>query len=101
GVAAWAHPPYDGDTLASLGELKALGLGAVEVEYPDTGRSQREALRRWAGELGLAVTGGSDCHGPGRRSVGARTISDAELERVRQSRGGACSAPCTTSSRKA
>jgi predicted metal-dependent phosphoesterase TrpH len=83
GVAALAHPPYDGDTLASLAELTALGLGAVEVEYPGAGRSQRETLRRWAGQLGLAVTGGSDCHGPGKRAVGACTISDTELEQLR------------------
>ncbi len=83
GVAAWAHPPYDGGTFATLTELAALGLGAVEAEYPDTPRSKREALRRFAGELGLAVSGGSDCHGPGKRTVGACTMSDEELERLR------------------
>ena len=101
GVAAWAHPSYDGETLARLRELAALGMGAVEVEYPDTGRSQKDTLRRWAGELGLAVTGGSDCHGPGKRAVGACSISDEELATLRQSRGDACSAPSTTSSSKA
>ncbi|MFO0925752.1 MAG: PHP domain-containing protein [Gemmataceae bacterium] len=99
GVAAWAHPFYDGAEPA-LGELAALGLGAVEVEYPDLRLTLRQQLRAWARQLGLAVTGGSDCHGPGRRTVGACTISDEELERLRQLRGNSCSVPCTTSSSK-
>jgi predicted metal-dependent phosphoesterase TrpH len=85
GVAAWAHPAYD-CTRESLAELGALGLGAVEVEYPDTRLARRQELRSWAGELGLAVTGGSDCHGPGRRGVGACTVSATELEELRRRR---------------
>jgi predicted metal-dependent phosphoesterase TrpH len=101
GVAAWAHPAYDG-AQECLRELAALGLQAVEAEYPQAGQGRTAELRRWAAALGLAVTGGSDCHGPGRRGVGARTISDAELATLRQkTRGGACSAPCSTSSSKA
>jgi predicted metal-dependent phosphoesterase TrpH len=83
GVAAWAHPPYD-CTLESLIELRDLGLGAVEVEYPDVRRSRVLELRGWAERLGLAATGGSDCHGPGRRTVGSCTISTREFERLRQ-----------------
>src|SRR5262249_18719618 len=33
GVAAWAHPVYDG-AYDSLAELARLGLGAVEADYP-------------------------------------------------------------------
>jgi hypothetical protein len=40
-------------------------------------------LRGWAQALGLAVSGGSDCHGPGRRVVGACSVSAAELEALR------------------
>jgi predicted metal-dependent phosphoesterase TrpH len=83
GVAAWAHPPYD-CTPDGLAELRALGLGAVEVEYPDVRPSRARQLRQWAAALGLAVTGGSDCHGPGRRAVGACTVSAEELERLRR-----------------
>lgn len=83
GVAAWAHPSYD-CTLERLIELRALGLAAVEAEYPDVRRSRNLELRSWANELGLAVTGGSDCHGPGRRCVGSCTISAAEFARLRQ-----------------
>jgi predicted metal-dependent phosphoesterase TrpH len=83
GVAAWAHPPYD-CRQEHLAELRACGLGAVEVEYPDVRPSRARQLRAWADGLGLAVTGGSDCHGPGRWTVGARTVSAAELDRLRQ-----------------
>jgi 3',5'-nucleoside bisphosphate phosphatase len=84
GVAAWAHPAYD-CTQEQFIELRALGLGAVEVEYPDFRRSRTLELRGWAERLGLAVTGGSDCHGSGRRSIGSCTISAAEFARLRQS----------------
>jgi predicted metal-dependent phosphoesterase TrpH len=83
GVAAWAHPAYD-CTREQLTELRDLGLGAIEVEYPDVRRSRTLELRDWAGRLGLAVTGGSDCHGPGRRCVGSCTISNAEFAKLRQ-----------------
>lgn len=84
GVAAWAHPAYD-CTQEQLSELRALGLRAIEVEYPDVRRSRSLELRAWAEQLGLAVTGGSDCHGPGRRSVGSCTISATEFGQLRQS----------------
>jgi predicted metal-dependent phosphoesterase TrpH len=82
GVAAWAHPPYDCDRVRLM-ELRSWGLRAVEVEYPDTRPSRTRELRAWAQELGLGVTGGSDCHGPGRRPLGARTVSLEELEQLR------------------
>jgi predicted metal-dependent phosphoesterase TrpH len=83
GVAAWAHPAYDA-TRERLAELGALGLGAVEVAYPDVRPARVRELRDWAQALGLAVTGGSDCHGPGRRAVGTCTVSDDEPARLRQ-----------------
>jgi predicted metal-dependent phosphoesterase TrpH len=85
GVAGWAHPSYD-CTRESLAELRRLGLGAVEVEYPSTRPSRARELRGLARELGLAVSGGSDCHGPDqpRRAVGACGISAEELEALRR-----------------
>jgi predicted metal-dependent phosphoesterase TrpH len=89
GVAGWAHPPTD-CTRENLAELRAWGLAALEVEYPSGRPSRRRYLRGLAAELGLAVTGGSDCHGPGdyRRDVGACGVSGAELEVLRRCRGG-------------
>lgn len=85
GVAAWAHPSYDCNR-DHLAELSAQGMQAVEVYFPSNRPSRIRELRTWAGELGLAVTGGSDCHGPDRpaRAVGACGISASELEALRQ-----------------
>ena len=83
GVAAWAHPPYDCTREDLLG-LRDLGLQAVEVDYPSCRPGLARELRSWARELGLAITGGSDCHGPGPRAPGAGGITVEELERLRQ-----------------
>jgi predicted metal-dependent phosphoesterase TrpH len=83
GVAAVAHPSYHCDE-GALAELSRWGLGAVEAEYPDFRPGRTRELRGWADTLDLAITGGSDCHGPGRRGVGATTISATDLERLRQ-----------------
>jgi predicted metal-dependent phosphoesterase TrpH len=84
GVAGLAHPPPE-LTEEQFRELAGLGLGALEAEYPWGRNSPAARLREVAGRLGLAVTGGSDCHGPepaGRR-VGAHGITAAELAALR------------------
>jgi len=96
GVAAWAHPSYDAgkDTLQSLCES---GLQAVEVDFPSCRRSQGCRLRTWAKELGLAVTGGSDCHGPEAPlgGLGSYGVSHAELQALRELAGNAAGAGST------
>jgi predicted metal-dependent phosphoesterase TrpH len=84
GVAAWAHPSYDCQRDA-LAELSCWGLGAIEAEYPTHRNSRSRGLRELADQFGLAITGGSDCHGPdpAGRTVGASTISRSELESLR------------------
>ncbi len=84
GVASWAHPP-DGAPRGAFAELGAMGVHAVEVEYPGFRAGRVRQLRERARELGLVVTGGSDCHGPGGadRAVGARSVSREELESLR------------------
>ncbi len=85
GVASWAHPNYD-CTRETLLELKGLGLGAVEAEYPAFRSGRIRELRGLARELGLAVTGGSDCHGPDepRRAIGTSSITHDELMGLRE-----------------
>ena len=85
GVASWAHPSYD-CTKETLGELKRLGLGAIEAEYPAFRPTRIRKLRQMAAELGLVVTGGSDCHGPDQlnRSIGVSGITHDELMRLRE-----------------
>jgi len=84
GIAAWAHPNYD-CTKDTLVELQRAGLGAIEAEYPSFRADRIKELRQLASELGLAISGGSDCHGPGEphRAVGASSISHAEYVRLR------------------
>jgi predicted metal-dependent phosphoesterase TrpH len=84
GVASWAHPTYD-CTEESLRDLRGLGMQALEVDYPSCRPGRRRELRVWASRLGLAVTGGSDCHGPGapRRALGACGLSALELDQLR------------------
>jgi predicted metal-dependent phosphoesterase TrpH len=83
GVLSLAHPSHH-TTRESLVEFRRLGVAAVEVEYPDFKGSRVRQLRQWASELGLAITGGSDCHGPGKRAVGSHSIARAELEALRE-----------------
>jgi predicted metal-dependent phosphoesterase TrpH len=82
GVTSWAHPPA-GAPFEQFAQLRCLGLQAIEVEYPETRRARNRQLREYAARLGLAISGGSDCHGPGPRSVGCSTISSEEFERLR------------------
>jgi predicted metal-dependent phosphoesterase TrpH len=63
GVAVWAHPTYD-CTRPTLAELYALGMRGVEADFPRCRLIRSRELRGWAAELGMAVSGGSDCHGP-------------------------------------
>jgi predicted metal-dependent phosphoesterase TrpH len=85
GVASLAHPPAN-LTMEGLAVYRDLGLQAVEAAYPSFKAARAKELRRWAAELGLAVTGGSDCHGPGAagRGVGAEGITAAELVVLRE-----------------
>lgn len=83
GVTSLAHPSPD-MAFAELAKLRAMGLDAVEVVFPAVTYSRSRELRVWAAVLGLACTGGSDCHGPERR-VGSKAISMHDLLRLRQS----------------
>jgi predicted metal-dependent phosphoesterase TrpH len=85
GIAGWAHPSA-ACTRESLARLRGEGLQALEVEFPSCRPSRNRELRAWAAALGLAVTGGSDCHGPEnyRQAVGARSVTQEELGALRR-----------------
>jgi predicted metal-dependent phosphoesterase TrpH len=80
GISSYAHPGNEIDA-QRLAQLAEIGLGAVEVEYPTFKNSRKQQLRQWASDLNLAVTGGSDCHGPceSKRAVGSYTIESHEF----------------------
>jgi predicted metal-dependent phosphoesterase TrpH len=92
GVAAWAHPTYD-CTERALAELCTRGLQAVEADFPSCRPSRARDLRTWADKLGLAITGGSDCHGPepAGRHLGTHGVTPAELEALRGLAGAGAS----------
>ena len=58
----------------------------IEVEYPTHRANRVRELREWAAVLGMAVTGGSDCHGaePLYRGIGCRGITMEELDALRE-----------------
>lgn len=64
GIASLAHPGKLGDVKRFLRLLKTAGLDALEAYHSDHVPGTTERLLRWAHEFGLAVTGGSDSHGP-------------------------------------
>jgi predicted metal-dependent phosphoesterase TrpH len=84
GVSSYAHPGNELDA-RGLAELAEIGLNAVEAEYPTLKNSRKAQLRGWAQDLHLAVTGGSDCHGPDelKRAIGRCTITASELAALR------------------
>jgi predicted metal-dependent phosphoesterase TrpH len=63
GVSSFAHPGKLGldDQLAPLA---AKGLTAIEVHHPDHDQAAVEKYGALARSLGLAISGGSDYHGP-------------------------------------
>lgn len=63
GVCSLAHSVWYRDAETLLAGLAAHGLDAVEVFHPDHGPAEEERFGRLAGELGLALTAGSDFHG--------------------------------------
>lgn len=67
GLPVIAHPSTwiaeDTVLVSALVELKALGLGGMEVYYPEHGHEKTITYLRMAAKLGLVVTGGTDYHG--------------------------------------
>ena len=64
-----------------------LGLDAVEAWHPEHPPNQAEAFVRWAGELGLLVTAGSDYHGPSvqpGRKLADRTLPREHFDRLEE-----------------
>jgi predicted metal-dependent phosphoesterase TrpH len=90
GVATVAHPGVSRLDRSLVREMKANGLGGLEVFHSDHGSPARELWLDVARELDLVATAGSDFHGesvaPGRRLGGvgmdATEFSRLEARRV-------------------
>ncbi len=79
GIAVLAHP-YEYDSIDLMHELvKEQRLDGIEAVHPSQNEEQQQALRDFAAENGLLVTGGSDFHGmysSGARAVGSTSVED-------------------------
>lgn len=85
GTATVAHPGMTRIDRRELEGLKQDGLDGVEVGHSDHPPSLQEKLAKWADELDLVKTAGSDYHGPTvspGRSFGTVGMAPAEFERL-------------------
>lgn len=80
GIAVLAHPAVSNaeDLIEAFTDFGLQGIEALHAQHT---APERERLRATASRLDLAVTGGSDFHGPGegRTRLGDGGMSDAEL----------------------
>ncbi len=81
GVTVLAHPSADLSE-TDFTRMKEAGLGGIEVKFPAAGVGRTAALATVARRLGWLTTGGSDCHGPEGRPVGAIGATAEELRAV-------------------
>ena len=96
GTATIAHPGANGITQQELRAMATRGLDGVEAWHPEHPPNQADAYVRWADDLGLLLTAGSDYHGPcvqPDRHLGDRTLSPERFaaleERARRYAGAA------------
>lgn len=90
GLAVCAHPGLL-ERSEHLDQLIAAGIDGIEVVHSEHSSSQTEHYTQVALEHGLALTGGSDCHGPGvKREVfmGRYTIPAAWVQTLKQRNEG-------------
>jgi predicted metal-dependent phosphoesterase TrpH len=81
GTSSVAHPGANGISRQELRTMAGVGLDAVEAWHPEHPPNQAQAFERWARELGLLVTAGSDYHGPSVQPD--RKLGDRSLQRDR------------------
>lgn len=84
GISSLAHPGLLKEKKL-VGEMVGLGVEGLEVYYPLHSRRQVKELRALAIKNSLAVTGGSDFHGPKTNSIalGAAGISLEQVEELK------------------
>jgi predicted metal-dependent phosphoesterase TrpH len=96
GVPVLAHPFSTGGVESVLDRLVPAGLAGMEVDYGEYDLEDREILRQIAARRRLIATGGSDYHGPDRRSareLGSAAVSPAAVAALRRALPPPSSAP--------
>lgn len=63
GISVVAHPVFGGGRKSFLKKLKRLGLAGVEAYHPGQPPQITKKILKFADELNLIITGGSDSHG--------------------------------------
>jgi predicted metal-dependent phosphoesterase TrpH len=77
-------PPYE-TVEALLPRFLELGLDGLEVSYPGHTPEWEERMRQEVQRLGLPLaTGGSDCHDPEQRPLGAASVPYSVVEQMRE-----------------
>lgn len=90
GIASLAHPGKMGDDRL-VARLIDAGLPAIEVYHPDHTPEDRARYLGMARAAGLAVTGGSDYHGPGSgrsTALGQVSLPADEFDQLRRLAAG-------------
>ena len=86
GVATLAHPGVSRVYEHEIAAMKAAGMSGLETEHSDHPPSLREKFRKWAAQMDLVPTAGSDFHGeavaPGRK-LGSASMKPDDFERLR------------------
>lgn len=93
GVAVLAHPATihlpDEQLRILIGELKECGLGGIETYYAEHRPENIRKFTKWAEELNLVCTGGTDFHGMNSpdlklgRGFGKLRVPDEALEQLK------------------
>ena len=88
GLAVMAHPGLNHDD-TMIAKLARLGIDGLECFHPRHGAGAAERYEGIARELGLLVTGGSDCHGESknRPTMGTVRIPLALVDTLRAQLG--------------
>jgi len=73
GVSVLAHPKTINTEIRPLGDIVKMlvdeGLQGIEVYHSDHNNKDSSEFKKLASEYGLLITGGSDCHGLGKKEV--------------------------------
>lgn len=84
GIPFWAHPG-DGDNRAKAKRFMAAGLKGIEAYHHTHTDTTTRYLKGLARDLGLLLSGGSDCHGrqiKGRLRMGSCRVPDTVAQEM-------------------
>ncbi len=88
GVSVIAHPVFGGGHKNFLKKLKNMGLTGIEALYPHHSPAQTKKYLKFARELDLTVTGGTDSHGGSESEspIGSLKVDIEAVESLKKAR---------------